>query len=106
MLPERKRIDEAPEILDVVQRLCELVERVSHAHDYESATDCFCTRGGMWRDGTIQSHYWRHDPETSIAFIERATQSALDRKALADYLRGIRRALGHVVRAIRRNPFA
>lgn len=112
-MPDRALVtlDEAGPVLDVTQRLCELVEKVSDAHGNVHATDCFCSRGGNWisqsdETSRIWLDHWRHDPESSIAFIERATQRALNEKKLRDYLISVRHALAAVVRAIRRNPFA
>ncbi len=89
---EGRRLDEVPEILDVIERLCKLIEEVSAAHGHERPTDCFCTRGGFWKGGLIVPYHWRHDPEASVAFVERATRLYLR----ADSIH--RRTLRYIIR--------
>lgn len=68
--------DQVPGVQEVIKRLCELIEDVSAGvFQFSHPTDCFCGDGGFWplRDASV----WRHDPEASIAFVERATRRAI-----------------------------
>lgn len=81
---------------DVTVRLCELVEDVARDHlGFSVPTDCFCGRGGFWRDG-VKPASWVHD-DAAVRYIEETVRARL---AVERKLKPLRRRLALLRKAL------
>ena len=65
---------------EAVERLCLLQEEVQAVFGHQSEGDCFCKKGGFWKDGKLPGDGTGYrNSGKAIRFIEKATWNALKR---------------------------